>query len=42
MTNTQNYSNQMKKFLSKITVLVYMTKFETDGSSSENVLQLPR
>jgi len=38
MPNTQNYSNQMKKFSSKITVLVSVTMFESYGSSSENFL----
>jgi len=32
MTNTKNYSKQMKKFLSKITVLVCLTMFESYGS----------
>jgi len=36
MTNTQNYSNQMNKFSSKIIVLVRVTMFEFYGSSSEN------
>ena len=35
MTNTHNYSNKMKKFSSKITVLVCVTTFESYGSSSE-------
>jgi len=38
MTNAQNYSNQMKKFLSKIIVLVCITVFESYGSSSGNFL----
>jgi len=38
MTYTQTYSNQMKKFLSKITVLVCMTTFDSYGSSLENFL----
>jgi len=36
MTKTHNYSNQMKKFLSKITELVCMTMSDSYGSSSEN------
>jgi len=36
----ENYSNQMKKYFSKITVLVYMATFESYGSSSENFLLL--
>jgi len=35
---TQNHSNQMTKFLSKITVLVSVSKFESYGFSSENFL----
>ena len=31
MTKTHNYSNQMKKFQSKITALVYMTKSDSYG-----------
>jgi len=31
MANIQNYSNQMKKFSSKITVLVCVTTFERYG-----------
>jgi len=38
MTNTQNYSNQMKKFSRKITVLVCVTMFGSYDSSSENFL----
>jgi len=38
MTNTKYYSNQTKKFLCKITVLVCITTFETYGCSSENFL----
>ena len=38
MTNTQNYSNQLKEILSKITVLVCMTTFESYGSLSENFI----
>jgi len=38
MTKTHNYSNQMKKFSSKITVLVCMTTCDSYGSSSENFL----
>jgi len=36
MTNTQLYWKQMKKFSSKITVLVRVTTFESYGSSSDN------
>jgi len=32
----QNYSNQMQHFLNKITVLVCMTMFENNGSSSDD------
>jgi len=32
MTNTQTYSNQMKKFSNKITVLVCLTTLENYGS----------
>jgi len=39
MTNTQNDSNQIKIFLSKITVLVCVTTFESFGFS-ENFLWL--
>jgi len=38
MTNTQNYLNQMKKFSSKIIVLVCVTAFESYGSMSDNFL----
>jgi len=41
MTNTQNYSHQMKKFSSNITRLVCdvcVTTFESYGFSSENFL----
>jgi len=38
MTNIQNYSNQMEKFSSKITVLVCMTTSDSYGSPSENFL----
>jgi len=30
------YTSQMKKFLGKITVLVYITMFESSGSPSES------
>jgi len=36
MTNTQNYSKQMKQFSGKIIVLVCVTTFECYYSSSEN------
>ena len=40
MTNTKNYSNQTKKFLIKITVLVCVTIFKSYVFSSENSLKL--
>jgi len=38
MTNTHSYSNQMKNFSSKITVLLCMTTSVSYGSSSDNFL----
>jgi len=38
MTNTHNYSNQMKNLSSKITVLVGMTTSDSYGSSPEDFL----
>jgi len=37
MTNTQNYSNQMKKFSSKITFLLSVTAFESYRSKWQRI-----